>query len=327
MRGLDFFVCAEDMKDLIQYVRNLQMELYWYSGECFCLENEIPEKERISLCAFPIGSRPVIERSEKGATWISQEADCIWLTQNDTNPCLPGGIACESTIPEVLAVYRKIVRYIKKNFVQTFDKVYYIGPAMYDAWKKHKVLFRFYVDAESCIIPDGQFNLEEFAAQIHRKGFFLIESDSKHHRELSAGLDKKAGSYRIFYSGAELRPLFSRMYLGENMDYLDYIKTENEGELEVTINSALYGEIRNRDGEAHVIYHLEEDVRSWMPEGYTIRDFSYFPDSDAVELIHWKTVRKNEWHFIVDSRRLEKKEMRNLWEQICAYGKQAPINV
>ncbi len=324
MRGLDFFVCTEDMKALIRYVQNLPMELYWYSGEPFCIEDEHPETEEIylCLCAFPIGSRPVIEKSEKGYTWISQKADCIRFTQNGTNPCLPGGISCGSTIPEVLAMYRKIVRYIKKNFVQTFDKVYYIGPGMYDAWKKHKVLFRFYVDAESCIIPDAQFNLEEFAMEMHRKGFFLIESDSKHHRELSAALDKKAESYLIFYPGSELRPLFSRIYLGENTDYLEYIQTENEGELEVRIKSDLYQEVCKRDGEAHVIAHLEDDVRSWMPEGYTIRDFSYFPDSDAVDLIHWKTARKDEWRFMVDSRHLAKKEMQNLWEQICAYGKQ-----
>ena len=309
MKGLDFFVSREDMASLLQYIESMDAVIYRYNGESFCVNKPISDTERLILCVFCHGVEPVLQRGDEECHWVGQESDCIWLSVN-SDFLIPVGISCCSQLPNVKTIYNKIVKHIQKEFIRTFDKACYLGPDLYRAWKNESVSFRFYVDAEASETSYVQFDFTEFVREIKEKGLFIIESDGRGHRKIDEALDEKAEQYLIFYSGAKLRLDFSSIIRESDLNYLPSGK---QGELQVTYASDEVRSLALRNGEMHTISSLAENVSGWMPKGHTLRDFSYFPDSEAITLVHKKTARKNVWQFIVDARYLEKHEMREMW--------------
>ncbi len=312
MSGLGFFISRNDLAPFVQYIQSLHGDLYHYSGVEFSLNDQVLGKERLSLCVFCRGDRPVVHKGSEGYNWIDREPDCIWLSVN-SDFLVPGGISCESSVPEVQALYRKIVRYIQKEFMRTFDKSYYLGPDLYQAWKNHSVFFPFYVDADGFEIPHVQLNFTEFVREVKNNGLFIIENDGRCHRETRAPLDEQAEQYLIFCSGAKLRPDFSSVIRESD---LRFVPTDREGQLQVTVSSDSMQALLRRKGESHIIYDVVDDVSQWMPKDHTLRDFSYFPDSEAIAMLHKKTGKKDTWQFIMDSRYLENARMQKMWESV-----------
>ena len=322
MNGLGFFISIKDMTPLIQYILSLNVDLYRYNGEPFYLNNRVLEKERLSLCVFCHGDQPIVHKGSEGYYWVDQESDCIWFSVN-SDFLIPGGISCESNVPRVQALYRRIVRYIQKEFIRTYDKSCYLGPDLYQAWKSYSVFFPFYVDANVFEIPHVQFKFIDFVREINKNGLFFIESDGRHHREIRAPLDDQAEQYLIFYSGAKLRPHFSSIIRESD---LMYVPTEKKGELQVTVSSDAMQDLLGRNGESHIIYDIEDDVSQWMPKDHTLRDFSYFPESEAIAMVHRKTIKKDTWQFIIDSRYLENARMQKMWELVHSILHSCAIN-
>lgn len=175
MKHMDVCYNEIDFRQLLDHIQSFSGYEYALKGRKIIrtLNDSALDEQRIIITLQPIDLHQEFNEG------LLEQLDCIFvekMTFTDNSMYHPGGISCYSTNPKVISLYQKVSKFIKSNYIKTYDASYFIGPELYRNWKNHKVEFHFFVDAFSFTVDGLCFDLQRFIATFAALGYTIEEN-------------------------------------------------------------------------------------------------------------------------------------------------------
>lgn len=144
----DFWQTETDFKEFLKVIDACGAKLVSYKGELYfdqSFEGIWSTKFAMSIIFYKEDKVPIVYGEKY--QWVDDKAPCIPFNVPilDSNMIFNGGIGLNK--PErkphderYLALYKKLSKFIKKNYKLSKDKFAYAGPDFLEEWKQHKLI-------------------------------------------------------------------------------------------------------------------------------------------------------------------------------------------
>ncbi len=176
MRGIDYIANQEDIESLSNYLHTIADSIYLPDG------TRVAPGDLLSWqgwAILPSGASPKYA-FYNGRKVIDEKTDCVWVDHPRSSiyvDYLPGSIACSQDAPEAFALYKKIKAHVRSTFHLMSSKVYYIGPSLYDQWRKKEVSFHFFVDGIEAKFTISEKMFYETLDKLKASGYSVSEDE------------------------------------------------------------------------------------------------------------------------------------------------------
>ncbi len=151
---LEFIECAKGCNFALKTSRNMPLK---YDSQ-ICL-----------TCYITDGAGPVLTNESNGNEKIkfctSYQISSYWQ--------LGRIVLFEPSSEHDLRIYQTIIKYIKKHYLLSSDKMFYIGPGMYEDWLNYKVNFPSPFFYQKIVTPTSGFDFDHFRKYITGRGYIL----------------------------------------------------------------------------------------------------------------------------------------------------------
>ena len=140
------FVLKKSVNMPLEYESQRCLTCYITDSAGSVLTNESNENEKVKFCT-------------------SYQIDSYWQ--------LGRVVLFEPSSEHDLSIYQTITKHIKKHYLLSGDKQFYIGPGMYEDWLNYKVNYLSPFFYQKIVIPASGFDFDHFRKHVTERGYTL----------------------------------------------------------------------------------------------------------------------------------------------------------
>lgn len=269
MKKTEILASEKDYSELIKLICSYGLIVFTPDNtQVFGLSNTSSVYYAFSSNVANLNSKPFINAQ------LREVSDYIYVERS--SELIQGAIALFGTADSVLGeAFKRLIDYIKKEYILTYNKIIYIGPDLYSTWLLKKVSFPFiiiqakyfdaYIDAQE---------IEDLFSFINKKNMNAcrVEEDIR----VPNALIEIDDSFLIYMQGAHLS-----MWSKNARDRKKYYTMESE---------AIFVYTKFDRKRKKYRYRFTVDIRNWGTNGdSSVADgfyaLYYFFNEESIEVI------------------------------------------